>query len=233
MNRVPSTLVLTLLPRRPSPSYLLSLLQHKQFIVVTDESCCIASEEAQSSWWQGGMSFKLDQYSFILACLHTRRQEAIRCNIYSPYHPACVMELCTSLSTPLADMQKGRMGIESAMKSPSHLELGMPNTSSEDNVTTGLINFELNPKSIVNKFALFEHLVQFRRRTSSEGDTRPSDYLDVPMTADQDIIIDPTLKDLTAHEIMKTAGGEGATEKLAQRKLNNSGAITSHSGIQN
>ncbi len=48
------------------------------------------------------------------------------------------------------------------------------------------------------------------------------------MTADQDIIIDPTLKDLTAHKIMKAAGGEGATKKLVQRKLNNSGAITSH-----
>ena len=33
--------------------------------------------------------------------------------------------------------------------------------------------------------------------------------------------------------ILRDAGGSGATKKLAQRKLNNSGAITSHCGLQN
>jgi hypothetical protein len=208
------------------------------------------------SFLQGGQSFKLDQYSTDIYPLlsptwhaFTPDEKKLAVGIFTRhgqgYHPACVMDLCKSLSIPLADMQKVRMGIEAAMKSPSHLEFGMPNTSSEDNVapelaaavaaqpsvTTGLINFELKPKSIVNNLALFEHMVQFRKRCG--GDTRPAQYLDVPMTADQDIIINPTMKDLTAHEIMKAAGGEGATKKLAQRKLNNTGAITSHSGIQN
>ena len=33
--------------------------------------------------------------------------------------------------------------------------------------------------------------------------------------------------------ILKDAGGEGASKKLAQRKLNNASAITSHCGLQN
>ena len=33
--------------------------------------------------------------------------------------------------------------------------------------------------------------------------------------------------------ILKDAGGEGVTKKLAQRKLNTAGAITSHCGLQN
>ena len=53
------------------------------------------------------------------------------------------------------------------------------------------------------------------------------------MTDDQVEILAPTMQDLSVQAILKDAGGSGATKKLAKRKLNNTGAITSHFGLQN
>jgi hypothetical protein len=52
------------------------------------------------------------------------------------------------------------------------------------------------------------------------------------MTKEQAAIFAPTMQDLSVQSILKDAGGVGATKKLAQRKLNNAGAITSHCGLQ-
>ena len=41
------------------------------------------------------------------------------------------------------------------------------------------------------------------------------------------------MQDLSVQAILKDAGGEGATKKLAKRKLNTAGAIKSHCGLQN
>jgi hypothetical protein len=53
------------------------------------------------------------------------------------------------------------------------------------------------------------------------------------MTEKQAAILAPTTQDLSVQSILKDAGGAGATKKLAQRKLNNAGAITNHCGLQN
>ena len=53
------------------------------------------------------------------------------------------------------------------------------------------------------------------------------------MSKDQVEILVPSEKDLLIGAIIKDAGGEGATKKLAKRKLNNTGAITNHCGVQN
>ena len=74
-------------------------------------------------------------------------------------------------------------------------------------------------------------MVAFRARHSSQA--RPSQCLDVEMTDDQTTILAPTMQDLSVRAILKDAGGSGATKKLAQRKLNNAGAITNHCGVQN
>jgi ribosomal protein L12E/L44/L45/RPP1/RPP2 len=74
-------------------------------------------------------------------------------------------------------------------------------------------------------------MVEFRVRHS--GQERPSSSLGVEMTEEQVTILAPTMQDLTVRSILKDAGGEGATKKLAQRKLNNAGAITNHCGLQN
>ena len=96
-------------------------------------------------------------------------------------------------------------------------------------VNNGLRSFQLIPPGLQG-IALFDHMVTFRKR-NSEGNEKPS--FDVEMSADQERILAPTLQDLTVRAILKDAGGTGATKKLAARRLNNTGAITSHCGLQN
>jgi hypothetical protein len=49
----------------------------------------------------------------------------------------------------------------------------------------------------------------------------------------QHIFFNPTILDLSVRELMKDAGGEGATIRTAQRKLDNMSYIKSHSGLAN
>ena len=95
-------------------------------------------------------------------------------------------------------------------------------------VTAGLASFQLKPDGLKGN-ALFDHMVRFRAR---HGDALAPSYID-NLSAEQMAIINPTQEDLTVCSILRDAGGSGATKKLAQRKLNNSGAITSHCGLQN
>jgi hypothetical protein len=60
----------------------------------------------------------------------------------------------------------------------------------------------------------------------------PSAYLGVEVSKDQVEILMPSDKDLSIGAIIKDAGGEGTTKKLAKRKLNNTGAITNHCGCR-
>ena len=56
---------------------------------------------------------------------------------------------------------------------------------------------------------------------------RPSAWLDVAMTPEQLVLLDPTPEDLTVREIMRDCGGIGAIKKLAKRKLDAAGFINS------
>ena len=99
-------------------------------------------------------------------------------------------------------------------------------------VTYGLETFQLKPERLRNTgLPLFEHVVDFGRRNSTQK--LPSAYLGVEVSKDQVEILVPSEKDLLIGAIIKDAGGEGATKKLAKRKLNNTGAITNHCGVQN
>jgi hypothetical protein len=62
---------------------------------------------------------------------------------------------------------------------------------------------------------------------------KPSDYLDVAMTPEQQTILDPTLEDLMLREILKDCGGDGAVKKLAQRKLDSTGFVNAFSNEAN
>jgi len=143
-----------------------------------------------------------------------------------------------------ADMQKLRLCVSAAKDDPDHLNRGMPAEDPGGNVapevaaalaaqlpvTHGLATFQLKPPGLTGE-ALFEHMVAFRARHG--GDKRPSPSLAVDMTEDQVGILAPTMTDLSIQTILKDAGGSGATKKLARRKLNNTGAITNHCGLQN
>ena len=96
-------------------------------------------------------------------------------------------------------------------------------------VTHGLANFQLKPEGLTG-IELFEHMARFARR--QDGDIFDAvGRLDLAMTDDQKKILNPTAQDLTCREIMKDAGGAGATQKLAKRKLDNLGIIKAHCGV--
>ena len=158
------------------------------------------------------------------------------------YTPACLTKLYTDAHVPYPEMQKLRLCVDAAKENPSHLDMGIPmgNTNALvapelaaavaalPPVTDGLDSFQLKPPGLKGKH-LFEHMVRFR---AHHADSLAPSFID-DLTADQKAIISPTQQDLTVRSILRDAGGSGATKKLAQRKLNNSGAITSHCGLQN
>ncbi len=97
-------------------------------------------------------------------------------------------------------------------------------------VTHGLAAFQLRPHGLKGN-ALFAQIVAFRARHG--GTERLSQFLDVEMTNGQARILAPAMQGLSMQAILKDAGGEGATKKLAGCKLSTSRAITSHCGLQN
>jgi hypothetical protein len=62
---------------------------------------------------------------------------------------------------------------------------------------------------------------------------KPSTWLDVEMTDDQVEVMRPKLIDRMLMEAMKNAGGQGATMKLAKRKLDMFRNVNSHCGMAN
>ena len=65
-----------------------------------------------------------------------------------------------------------------------------------------------------------DHMLLFAKRCLPKGkNLRPSPYLGVEMSAEQELLFNPSVEDLTTREIFKDAGCDGATKKMAQRKL--------------
>jgi hypothetical protein len=105
------------------------------------------------------------------------------------------------------------------------------------NRQTDLAAFTRTPRSMKgdNK-ALFGHQCQFRNRwtpTDGSGTIKPSDFLDVEYTQEQLNIIKPTDQDLTAGEILRSAGKAGKYRKLPQRRLNTLGEINNQCVVAN
>lgn len=104
-------------------------------------------------------------------------------------------------------------------------------------VTDGLESFLLKPKGM-KSIELLEHMHAFAMRDPTYqlriGEPlMPSAHLDAAITDEQCQLFVLAWRDLTMHELMKDAGGLGATMKIAKRKLNLYGAIQSHSGLAN
>ena len=95
-------------------------------------------------------------------------------------------------------------------------------------VTHGLATFQLKPPGLTGD-ALFAHMIASHARHSAQE--RPSTSLEVKMTEKQAAILALTIQGLSVQSILKEAGGAGATKKLAQRKLDNAGAITNYCGL--
>ena len=201
-----------------------------------------------------GLSFKLEDYSadvypLLPSLWHAMEPKEKRLVMTivernGGYTPKCLNELYFEAHVPFQEMQKLRLCVSLALENPHHLELGMPEVDTGGKVapelaaamaaqlpvTHGLPSFQLKPAGIHGD-ALFAHMIAFRARHSCE--TEPSKHLAIDVSPEQKTILAPTIHDLSVQAILKDAGGSGATKKLAQRKLNNSGAITSHCGLQN
>jgi ribosomal protein L12E/L44/L45/RPP1/RPP2 len=211
--------------------------------------------EDKRSFLEGGKEFKIEDYSddtypLLSPLWHSMEPSEKRLIMAivdrhgGIYSVKCLHDLFFEGHVPYKEIQKLRLCVDAAKENPHHLDMGMPSIRPEGNVapeliaafaaqapiTQGLVTFQLMPPGLTGN-ALFAHLVQYRMRHSPQN--KPSDSLNVDMSAEQAVIIAPTMTDLMVSTIMKDAGGEGATKKLAQRKLNNVGAITNHCGLQN
>jgi hypothetical protein len=99
--------------------------------------------------------------------------------------------------------------------------------------TSGLSSFQLKPPNLSGD-ALLAHMVQFRKRRTSENETaKPSDYLNLELDQHQEGLLNPTWRDEIAGTVMKLASGIGAKHKLAKRKLGMDGGITSRCIVAN
>eukprot|EP00658_Telonema_sp_P-2_P012432 TRINITY_DN14732_c0_g1_i1.p1 TRINITY_DN14732_c0_g1~~TRINITY_DN14732_c0_g1_i1.p1 ORF type:complete len:128 (-),score=38.41 TRINITY_DN14732_c0_g1_i1:391-774(-) len=73
------------------------------------------------------------------------------------------------------------------------------------------------------------HMLTHAKRRLPQGERlRPSAYLAIEMTDDQQMLLDPTPEDLIIGNVLNDAGGDGAIKKLAQRKLDDVGFVNAH-----
>lgn len=100
-------------------------------------------------------------------------------------------------------------------------------------VTDGLHSFMLHPPGLKG-VALFEHMIKRGARDVRKGQSHaPRACYDVSMNGFQAKMLNPTAQDLVMGEIMRTAGGDGATKKEAQRRLDAWGLVQAHSQFAN
>ena len=149
-----------------------------------------------------------------------------------------------------SEMQKMRVCYEISKEFPETIEITVterPITEGEaskmqqsdatakQKMTDGLVTFQRIPEHLVGKGkgeALLKWQLKFLRRTTEAKDCTcnaflPSAYLDLAISNDQKRILNPTQRDFTIREIMKDAGGLGATKKLAKRKMDAYGYVQS------
>ena len=146
----------------------------------------------------------------------------------------CLRQLHTECSVPYADMQKLRVCHEVSEEDPASLlypaNLPAPEHMSalpsehaqlSDNATAtkGLVNFTRCPPGYKGQ-KLLDHQLLFAKRRLRKGDKlRPSAYIDAAMSAEQELLFNPSMEDLSIREILQDAGGDGAIKRMAQRKL--------------
>jgi hypothetical protein len=159
----------------------------------------------------------------------------------------CLRQLHSDCHILMSDMQHIRVSYEVAKMHPVHLTLCAPAEDGErevdateaaaaaevKSVNRGLSFFQLKPEGLKGE-ALFDHMAGYARTHAGSCEITPSAYLDVEMSTDQKRILNPSAQDLTMRELMKDAGGDGASLKLGKRKLDNLGVtIKSYSCIAN
>jgi hypothetical protein len=157
---------------------------------------------------------------------------------------ACLQQLHANHGVPHTDMQKLRVCVEVAGENPE--SLGYPSgmaapvrrlgllpehavLAANASATNGLLNFTRCPPGYKGQ-KLLDWMTLFAKRRLKKGEKlRPSARCgDVEMSADQALLFNPSLEDLTIREIMKDAGGDGAVKKMAQRKLDSAAFVNAY-----
>ena len=157
----------------------------------------------------------------------------------------CVQDLKSKCHIAPADMQKIRVAYDVSKEDPSSIDItnatrqtsvaeaetnGANQKQATDLVLKGLVTFQRVPSHLVGKGKgeeLLKHQLTFLKRTCNTDVLEPSAYLDIEISKDQRDILNPTASDMTIREIMKDAGGRGATKKFAKRKLDSVGYVQS------
>jgi hypothetical protein len=176
-----------------------------------------------------------DQWALIhvgLACIKQTKPETWIASYSTRRHAeySCVLRVGEKQPEHLDRGVPDAAVIKTAIELPEVVQDAIDNTT---RVTEGLDIYTLKPKALKG-IALFDHMVKLRMRSSKQP-FLPSVHLDVHVykNTGQHILFNPTLLDLLVRELMKDAGGVGATLRTAQRKLDNFGYIKSHSGLAN
>ena len=150
---------------------------------------------------------------------------------HGSYNVECCQELHHSCHIPYKDIPNLRVCIQSALECPRQLDRGAPDGNDValgktkpdlliaaeaelKNVNAGLNSFLLKPPGPVGA-DLFAHLI--RKRENSHSTASPSRHLNLDISESNRRVLRTTKVSMTKREIMREAGGDGATMKLSAR----------------
>jgi hypothetical protein len=210
---------------------------------------------------QAGQSFKtegpLNTYALLPSFWHgmTVEERKNTVGIIDKHDGVFTVELCKELhkecSIAYKDQQSIRVCYDLTKAYPEQLDMESPSIAEREavreapevtaahaalsDVNKGLASFEFMPTALKGTgIPLFDHMVS-KRCIDPKGGLKdaPSAHYDVSITIPQRDMLKATSLELTKREIMKYAGGHGATIKMAARKLDQLGYIKAHSGVAN
>jgi hypothetical protein len=106
-----------------------------------------------------------------------------------------------------------------------------------ESATAGLSHWRLKPDGCTGE-ELFSHMI-LKRETAPALISSPARFLDIAISKTNREVLKNTSELIagknvaTKRELMRDAGGDAATQRLAKRKLDSWGHVKSHSGIVN
>ena len=169
---------------------------------------------------------------------------------HADWSVALITKLQSAVHLKLDQMDKARVCYIVAKEDPFVLTRSCPASSSSSSFsstgTTGmqqqnlhtqrLHRFQLRPPGLKG-MALLEHMSRRAREevagTGARAKWLPSAYLNIEVSALQEDIFNPTAQDYASRALLNDAGGDGATLKLPQRRLNVLGSFGAHSMVAN
>jgi len=175
---------------------------------------------------------------------------------YNGYTIECVKELCEVCHVTANELQNARLCVECAEEDPKKLSHGVPTLLDHNDVlpvavhpeiaaakavtskiTSNLEHFMLKPPGKTG-VDLFSHLIKLREISTGKPNLTPAPYLDAAVSESNVEVLMATSMFLvgnleTKSILVKSAGGTGATMRLAKRKLDSYGMVKAYSCLAN